>query len=67
MFDIKKLRNLRLQYNDTKGELGDLCKEINDTAKFLGFEQPQGKEDVRCSLAFVEGVLKGIQYAREGK
>ena len=66
MIDIKQLRNYRLQYQDTKAEYGDLCKEIIETAKFLGCEQG-AKEDVRISLAFIEGILVGIQYANGSK
>ena len=60
MIDIKQLRNYRLQYQDIKGEYGDVCKEIIETAKFLGCDQGGPKEDVRISLAFIEGMLSGL-------
>ena len=62
--DIKQMRNCRLQYQESKEDHFETCKTITDYAKFLGCEQVSGKEDVRVSLAYIEGMLAGIAHAR---
>jgi len=62
--DIKQMRNCRLQYQESKEDHSETCKKIIEYGKFLGCEQAPGKEDVRVSLAYIEGMLAGIAHAR---
>ena len=57
--DIKQMRNCRLQYQESKEDHSETCKKIIEYGKFLGCEQAPGKEDVRVSLAYIEGMLIG--------
>jgi len=62
--NLSELRKFRLLYEDSKSELTEACKNIIDYAKFLGCEQKEGKEDVRISLAYIEGFLRCLEINR---
>lgn len=61
--DIKRLREARHLFEDTKHEYGDACQKIIEYARFLGFEAGE-KADARQALAYLEGFLRCLELQR---